>query len=70
MNLRRHVAAGLAGCFVAAAAFAQSGYKFIAQFDEGRVAHLAFSVEYKPDKSRSIDLRVNRNPYGGSLFLH
>ena len=49
---------------------AGSGYKDIAYFEEGTVATLSIVVEYKPDGSRSINLRFNRSPYGGSMFFH
>src|ERR1700712_5285163 len=49
---------------------ASSGYKDIAYFEEGTVATLAIVVEYKPDGLRSINVRFNRVPYGGSLFFH
>ena len=49
---------------------ARSSYKQLALFDEGTVAHLGLSVEYMPDKSRSIDLWFSRPPYGSTLFLH
>jgi len=51
-------------------AHAGSGYKDIAYFGEGTVATLSIVVEYQPDGNRSINLRFNRSPYGGSLFLH
>lgn len=49
---------------------AGSGFKEIAFFNEGTVATLGIAVEYKPDGSRSINVRVNRPPYGGTLFFH
>jgi hypothetical protein len=49
---------------------AGSGYKDIAKFEEGTVATLSIVVEYKPDGSRSINVRFNRPPYGGSMFFH
>ena len=49
---------------------AGSGYKDIAYFEEGTVATLAIVVEYKPDGLRSINVRFNRAPYGGSMFFH
>ena len=49
---------------------AGSGYKEIANFEEGTVATLSIVVEYKPDGSRSINVRFNRSPYGGSMFFH
>ena len=70
MKLHHKIAAWLAGCLIASSALAQSGYKLIARFTEGRVADLGISIEYKPDKSRSVDVRFNRNPYGSTLFFH
>ena len=49
---------------------ASSGYKDIAYFKEGTVADLSIVVEYQPDGSRSIDVRFNRSPHGGTLFFH
>lgn len=49
---------------------AGSGYKDIAKFEEGTVATLSIVVEYKPDGGRSINVRFNRPPYGGSMFFH
>jgi hypothetical protein len=49
---------------------AGSGYKDIAYFEEGTVATFTIVVEYKPDGLRSINVRFNRAPYGGSLYLH
>jgi hypothetical protein len=49
---------------------AGSGFKDIALFSEGTVATLGIAVEYKPDGSRSINVRFNRSPYGGTLFFH
>ena len=49
---------------------AGSSYKDIAYFEEGTVATLAIVVEYKPDGLRSINVRLNRAPYGGSIFFH
>lgn len=51
-------------------AHAGSGFKDIAYFEEGTVANLSIVVEYKPDGSRSINVRFNRSPLGGSLFFH
>jgi hypothetical protein len=52
------------------AARAGSGFKDIAYFEEGTVATLTIVVEYKPDGSRSTNLRINRPPQGGSMFFH
>src|SRR4051812_32038435 len=52
------------------AVHAGSGFKDIAYFEEGSVATLAIVVEYKPDDLRSINVRINRPPHGGSLFFH
>ena len=60
------VVAGLASL----TAHAGSGYKDIAYFEEGSVANLSIVVEYKPDGSRSINVRFNRPPHGGSMFFH
>jgi hypothetical protein len=49
---------------------AQSSYDQLAHFDEGTIAHLGLTVEYGPDKSRSIDLWFSRPPLAASLFLH
>jgi hypothetical protein len=49
---------------------AQSGYKDIAYFEEGRVASLAMFVEYEPDGSRRINLYFRRSPSGGPMFFH
>jgi hypothetical protein len=49
---------------------AGSGFKDIAYFEEGTAATLAIVVEYKPDGLRSINVRFNRPPNGGSLFFH
>jgi hypothetical protein len=49
---------------------AGSGYKDIAYFEEGTVANLSIVVEYKPDGSRSINVRLNRSPLGSTLFFH
>jgi len=51
-------------------AHAGSGFKDIAYFEEGTVANLFIVVEYKPDGSRSINVRFNRPPLGSSLFFH
>ena len=52
------------------AAGAGSGYQEIAYCAEGTVANLSIVVEYKPDGSRSINVRFNRPPLGSSLFFH
>lgn len=52
------------------AARAGSGFKDIAYFQEGAVANLSIVVEYKPDGSRSINVRFNRSPLGSTLFFH
>jgi len=49
---------------------AQSNYDQLARFDEGTIAHLGLTVEYRPDKSRSIDFWFSRPPLAASLFLH
>jgi hypothetical protein len=49
---------------------AGSGFKDIAYFEEGTVANLFIVVEYKPDGSRSINVRFNRSPLGSSMFFH
>ena len=49
---------------------AGSGYRDIAYFHEGTVADLSIVVEYQPDGSRSINVRFNRSPLGGSMFFH
>jgi hypothetical protein len=53
-----------------APAHAGGGYKDIAYFEEGTVATFTIVVEYKADGDRSINLRFNRPPYGGSMFFH
>jgi hypothetical protein len=49
---------------------AQSGYREIAYFEEGRVATLGIVVEYQPGGSRNINLNFRRTPYGGPMFFH
>lgn len=49
---------------------AGSGFRDIAYFREGTAANLSIVVEYKPDGSRSINVRFNRPPFGSSLFFH
>jgi len=49
---------------------AGSGFRDIAYFEEGTVANLFIVVEYKPDGSRSINVRFNRPPLGSSMFFH
>ena len=49
---------------------AGSGFRDIAYFEEGTVANLFIAVEYKPDGSRSINVRFNRSPRGSTLFFH
>jgi hypothetical protein len=49
---------------------AGSGFKDIAYFEEGTVAKLFMGVEYKPDGSRSINVRFNRSPLGSTLYFH
>ena len=49
---------------------AGSGFRDIAYFEEGTAANLFIVVEYKPDGSRSINVRFNRSPLGSSMFFH